>query len=168
MQVEFDDIAGGKGLLRQGGEKEFVHDALACDANGTLLFVGWVGGYPHPAEYAFGSHRYLWAVVEPALRLAFWTLLDLIWGQMQTSVDLRMIKDAVLFATRHKREASQLREDCSRAVLAVEPQQAMLRQELLRCEVARDGGKRLSQFLSVAPVAFVAKGAEPTFSGEPG
>ena len=168
MQVEFDDIAGGKRLLRQGSEKEFVHDALPCDANRALLFVGWVGGYHHPAEHAFGSHRHLWTVVETAHHLAFWTLLDLIGGQMQTSLDLRMIKDAVLFATRHKREASQVREDCSRAVLAVEPQQGMLRQELLRREVARDGGKRLSQFLSVAPVAFVAKGAEPTFSGEPG
>src|SRR5512135_220262 len=80
---------------------------------------------------------------------------------MQTGLDLRMIKDAVLFATRHKREASQVRENCSRAVLAVEPQQGLFRQELLRREVARDGGKRLSQFLSVAPVAFVAKTAEP-------
>src|SRR5690348_1279948 len=116
MQVEFDDIADGKCLLRQVGEKEFVHDTLPCDANGTLLVVGWMSGHHHTAEDAFGSHRYLWTVVETAHRPAFWALLKLIWGQMQTGLDLRLIKDAVLFATRHKREASQVRENCSRAV----------------------------------------------------
>jgi hypothetical protein len=75
-----------------------------------------------------------------------------------------MIKSAVLFTARHKREASQVREHRPSAVLAKDMEQGAFRQELVRREVARDGGERLSQLLSVAPVAAVAKRTEPTFS----
>ena len=37
MQIQFDDIGGGEGLLRQIGEEEFVDDARTRDANGTFL-----------------------------------------------------------------------------------------------------------------------------------
>jgi hypothetical protein len=70
MQVEFENIGGGKPLLRHVGEKEFVDDARPRDANGALLCVGWMGGDDHTAQHAFGSHRHLWAVVETTHRLA--------------------------------------------------------------------------------------------------
>jgi hypothetical protein len=132
MQVEFDNISSRERPLRQVREEEFVDDARTRDAHGALLVVGWMGGYDHTAQHAFGSHRHLWAVVETTHRLAFWTLLELIWGQMQTRLDLRMIKGGVVFAARHKRESSQVREHSPSAVLAVEPEQGAFRQELVR------------------------------------
>jgi hypothetical protein len=72
-----------------------------------------------------------------------------------------MIKSAVLFAARHKCEAGQVREHRPGAVLAKDMEQGAFRQELVRREVARDGGERLAQLLSVPPVAAVAKRAEP-------
>jgi hypothetical protein len=74
----------------------------------------------------------------------------------------------VLFAAGHKREESQTREHGPGSILAIEPEQRALRWELTRREIATNGSKCLSQFLAVAPVAFVPKTAEPTFSCEPG
>ena len=75
-----------------------------------------------------------------------------------------MIKSAVLFAARHEGKAGQVREHRPGAVLAKDMEQGAFRQELVRREVARDGGERLAQLLSVPPVAAVAKRTEPTFS----
>ena len=92
MQIHLDHIAGGEGVLRQVGEEEFVDDACARDPNGALLFPGWMGGHDHAAQHALGSHRHLWAVVEAAHHLAFWALLELIRGQVQTRLNQRMIE----------------------------------------------------------------------------
>jgi hypothetical protein len=70
MQIQFDDIAGGEGLLRQRGEEEFVDDARPRDANGALLLAGRVRGNDHAAEDAFSPHRYLGTIVEAAHHLA--------------------------------------------------------------------------------------------------
>ncbi len=120
-----------------------------------------MGGHHHAAQHALGSHRHLWAVVETAHHLAFWTLLDLIGGQVQARLDERMIEDGVLFASCHKSETSQVGEDGSGPILAIEPEQGTRLWKLMRREVARDGRSALSQFLPVAPVASVAKRAEP-------
>ena len=72
-----------------------------------------------------------------------------------------MIKHAVLFAAGHEGEARQIGENRSRAILAVQPQQGALFRQLVRREVASNGRKRLSQFHTVAPIASVAKRAEP-------
>lgn len=88
-------------------------------------------------------------------------LLNLIWGQMQARLDLWMIKDTVLFAARHKREADQVREHRSRAILAIEPEEGLCMRKLVGCQIATDGSERLAQFLPLAPVTAVAKGAEP-------
>jgi hypothetical protein len=96
--------------------------------------------------------------------LTFWTLLELIRGQVQTRLDLRMIEGGVLFAARHKSEPGQVSEYGPSAVLAKDMQQGAFWQELVRREVARDSCERLSQFLPIPPVAAVAKRTEPTFS----
>lgn len=49
---------------------------------------------------------------------------------MQTRLDQRMIQGGVLFAARHKREASQVGEDSPCSILAVEPEQHTLLREL--------------------------------------
>ena len=81
MQVQFNHIAGGKRLLWQVGEKEFVHHTCPRDANGAFLFARRMGGEDPAAGCPFGSHRNLRAIVEAAHHLAFGTLLELIGGR---------------------------------------------------------------------------------------
>ena len=91
MQVQLDHIAGGEGALRKVGKEEFVDDACARDSDGTFLFRGWMGSHDHSAQHASRSHRYLWTVVETSDHLAFWALLELIRGEVQTRLDQRMV-----------------------------------------------------------------------------
>ena len=153
MQVEFDHISSSEGLLRQVREEEFIDDARSPDANRVLLLACWMGGHHQAAGHSLRSHWHSRAVIEAAHHLTLWTLLQLIWWEMETGLDKRMIKRGVLLAASHEGEAFQIGEDSPRAVLAVEPKQGAFRQELVRREVTRDGSQRLSQFLPVPPVA---------------
>jgi len=121
MQIQLDHIAGGEALLRQIREEEFRDDVLPRDANRTLLLAGRMGRYYHPAPLPLRSHRHQWAVVEAAHGLACWTRLELIRRQVQTCLNERMIKGAVLFASRHESEACQVGEDGPGAILPIEP-----------------------------------------------
>ena len=161
MQVQFDDIGGGKCRLWQVGEEEFIDDARTRDADGTLLQAFWVGGHHHATGHARRPHRHSRAIIEAAHDLTFRTLLDLIWGQMQTRLDERMIEHRVLFPAGDKGEASQVGEHSPGAILSIEPEQGAFPRELVRREVARDGREALTQFLPVAPVASIAKRTEP-------
>src|SRR6266567_98513 len=67
----------------------------------------------------------------------------------------------VATTTRHKGETCQIHKHRSRSILAIEPDQRVLRWELIRREIPRDCSQRFSEFLSIAPVAAVAKTAEP-------
>jgi len=87
---------------------------------------------------------------------------------VQARLDERVIEYGVLFPSCHESETSQVGEYGSRAILAIEPEQGTRLWDLMRCEVARDHRQALPQFLLVAPVASVAKRAEPTFSCTPG
>ena len=113
MQVQLDHIAGDEGVLRKVGEEEFVDDACARDSDGTFLFRGWMGSHDHSAQHASRSHRHLWTVVETADHLAFWALLELIRGEVQTRLDQRMVEHAVVFPSRHKREARYRRQSAA-------------------------------------------------------
>src|SRR5260370_29630936 len=88
-------------------------------------------------------------------------LLDLIWWERETGLDKRMIKRGVVLAASHEGEADQIGEHGPGAILSVKPKQGALRRKLVRCAVARDGREGLAQFHSVAPIASVAKRAEP-------
>lgn len=81
MQVQLDDIAGGESLLRQIREEEFIDDALTRESDRALLLASWMGGYHHETWHVLGSDRHCRAVVEAAHDLAFWALLELIWGR---------------------------------------------------------------------------------------
>src|SRR5215470_17784213 len=111
MQVQFDDIGSGACLLRQVGKEEFVNDARTRDADGALLLAGGMGCHHHAARYPLRPHWHARAVVEAAHHLTFWTLLQLIGGQMQTGLDERVIEYRVVFATCQKAEARQIREN---------------------------------------------------------
>jgi hypothetical protein len=121
MEIQFDDIGGGKRLLRQIGEEEFVDEARTRNANRTLLLANGMGRYHHAARHTERSHRYLRTIVEAAHDLTFRTLLELIRGQVQTRLDERMIEHRVLFAARYKGETSQVCQHGPRAILAIEP-----------------------------------------------
>jgi hypothetical protein len=122
----------------------------------------------HTAPHPVGSDRNLRTIVEAAYDLTFRTLLGLIWGEVETRLHEWMIEHLVIFATSHKGEASQVRQRSSRAILSIEPEEGALLWKLGRCEIPTNGRESLTQFLSGAPVAFVPKTAEPTFSCEPG
>jgi hypothetical protein len=70
MQIQFDDIRGGEGLLRQLREEEFVDDAFACDAHRTLLVPSGMGGHHHAAREALGVDWHVWTIGEAADDLA--------------------------------------------------------------------------------------------------
>src|SRR4030095_5738959 len=161
MQIQFDDIGGGERLLWQFREEEFVDHARTCGANRAFLFASRMGRYHHAARHALGSHRHVGTVVEAAHHLAFRALLELIWWEMQTCLDARMIKDRVVFATNHEGEASQIREHRSCPILSIKSQQSALFGQLMRCEVAFDGSDPPAQSAPISSIASVAKGAEP-------
>ena len=139
MQIEFDDIGSGECLLWQVAEKEFVDHAPTGEANRTLLLAGRMGRYHHATQQALRPHRHVWAVVEAAHGLAFWALLDLIRGEVQTCLDQRVIEHAVLFATGHVGEAGQISQHGSRAILSVESEQGALCRKLVCRQIPLDG-----------------------------
>jgi hypothetical protein len=168
MQIQLDHIAGGKRLLWQIGEEEFVDDPCARDPNRTFLFARRMRCDDHTAQHAFRPHRDRLAIIEAAHHLTFRALLELIWGQMQTRLDQRMIKGGVLLASGHERETSQISEYGSGPVLSIESQERAGLWQLVCSEIPINGRQALSQFLSVAPIAPVAKTAESTFNCGPG
>src|SRR5579875_3165536 len=66
MQIQLDHIRGRECLLRQGGEEEFIDDALTRDAHRTLFLAGWMGRYHHAAGHTLSPHKHFRAVVETA------------------------------------------------------------------------------------------------------
>jgi hypothetical protein len=105
MQIQFDDIGSGECRLGQVAEKELVDHACTGDAYWTLLLAGRMGRHHHATQHAQRSHWHLRAVVEAAHGLAFWALLELIRGEVQTCLHQRMIKRGVLFTSDHESEA---------------------------------------------------------------
>src|SRR5947209_20339861 len=71
-----------------------------------------------------------------------------------------MIEDGVVFAAGHESEASEIGENGPRAILTIEPEQRVCWWKLVRGEIPTNGRKALTQFLSVATVAAIAKRAE--------
>ena len=72
-----------------------------------------------------------------------------------------MVEHAVVFPSRHKREARHLGKCSPRTILPVESEQRMRRFELIRGEIACDRSQSLAQFLPVMAVPFVSETAEP-------
>ncbi len=120
-----------------------------------------LASHDHAAGSPLGAERHGRAVVEAANNLAFWTLLELIGRQVQTRLNERMIEGRVVFAASRKSEPGQISEHSSSAILAVEPKQSAFLGKLICPEIATNGHERLAQFLPVATVAPIAKGAEP-------
>jgi hypothetical protein len=142
-----------------------VKEQQQSDAYGALLFACGMRCHNYTAPHLFGPYRNLSTIVEAALGLTFRALLELIWREVQTCLDERMIQDAIFFATGHEREPSEIRTYSSRAILSIEPEQGAGLWELVRGEIARDRRKRLSQLRTILPAAAVSKTAEPLVAG---
>ena len=123
MQGQLDDITGGKRVLRQVRKEQFVHHARTRDPDSFLLpvlplLVCPMRCHYHAARSPLGSHWHVWAIVEEASRLTFRALVHLIGRQVHTRLNQWVIQHGVLFATGHKREASQVSDHSSQAILA--------------------------------------------------
>ena len=101
------------------------------------------------------------AVVKSAHELTFRTAELLVFWQMQAEFDLRPIKQLIVFPTHHEREASQVGDDGSGAILPIQPQQRPFLRELLRLQRGLDSCHCATQFCPLLAVARVAKGPEP-------
>ena len=168
MQIQLDDIGGGERALGQVREEELVNDAGARHTDLALLLASWMDRHHHPARHALRSHRHVGAVVEATCDLAFRTALVPIGGQVQARLDERMIEHGVVFAAHHKRESCQIGDDGSRAILPIQPEQGTFLREMMRLQIAPDGPERLTQFLPIQSVAFVASPSRAIDSCGPG
>src|SRR5690242_11507781 len=56
VQIQFDHIAGGEGVLREVCEEQFVDHPCACHPNRTLFLPCGMCGHNHPTGRATGSH----------------------------------------------------------------------------------------------------------------
>src|SRR5690348_15195259 len=110
MEGQFDDIGSHERLLWQIRKEEFVDDPRTRDAHWTFLLPCWMDGHHHATEQTLWPNWHVWTIIEAAGELAFRTLLELIWGQVQTCLNQRVIKHVVVFATGDKREARHLGE----------------------------------------------------------
>jgi len=167
MQIQLTHVAGREGVLWQIREEQFVDNARTRDSNRALLFFRGVRGHNHTTRRTIGSHRDRWTIVETAHHLAFRALLELIGGQVQASLNQRMIEEVRVFPTHHEREACHIGEHCSIAVLPIEPEQCAFLWKLMSCQIPANGRKPLAQFFPVSPIAPGAETAEPTFSCAP-
>jgi hypothetical protein len=119
MEVQLNHIARGEGVLWQVRKEQFVDDPCACHPNRALLLPGGMRGHDHAIDLAIGPHRNLGAVVEAAHHLANFPLLELIWWQVQTRRNARVIEEAIVLAAGHKREPSKIGEHGSIAILPI-------------------------------------------------
>ena len=120
MQVEGHHIGRGEGTLGQLREEQFVDDAVAEESDLALRLPSGMGRDHHPTACARWPDGHLFAVVQGAHEGTFRTAELLISCQMQADLDLRSVKQLIVFAAHHKREASQVGEDGSGAILPIQ------------------------------------------------
>ena len=85
----------------------------------------------------------------------------LVWRQMQTGLDLDLVKDLIVFAPRDIREADQVSEDGTRAILPIEPQESPSLWKFMSFAVPLNGRNRPPQLRPVLTFACVSQGSEP-------
>jgi hypothetical protein len=88
MQIERDDIGGSERLLRQVREEQLGDDALAGEADATLLLGSRMGRHYDAKAEPCWSRRHVRAVVERAHQLTFRACELLIGGKVQASLHL--------------------------------------------------------------------------------
>src|SRR5712691_5383592 len=161
MQIQLDHIAGRERLLREPGQEEFIDNAFPRFAHPAFRLACWMSCHHHAARAALWSYWNFGAVVESACDLTFWTTLVLIRGEMQPRLHERVIEHGVIFAAHHKRIASKGSDNNTRPILPIQSQESALWGELVRHQVASNGGHCLAQLLAVLSIAPIAPTAEP-------
>ena len=112
-----------KALWGRLERREFIHDAIADEPDLALLFLlcrGWVGGHNDADEWAVPVQVLVWTIVKRAADPAFRAQEVLIRRQVQASLDVGAIKEAVVFATGDIREIAQITDNRPIAILAIE------------------------------------------------
>jgi hypothetical protein len=84
----------------------------------------------------------VWAVVERAADPTCCTLQMLVSRQVQASLDLGAIEEAVVFAAGHIREIAQVGDDCSGPLLAIQAHQRAFSGKAVGLDVLLDGSFR--------------------------
>ena len=120
MQVQLHHIAGCEGVLGQVREEQFVDHACTCHPNRAFLLSRKMRRHDHAIERPLWSHWDLGAVVEAAYHLANFPLLNLIRWEVQTRLNQRVIKKAIVLAAGDKREPSEVSEHGPIAILPIE------------------------------------------------
>ena len=121
MQIQGHDITRRERVLRQLRQEEFIDDASTGNADPALRRPGGMGRDHHSAPESRRPDGYIRAVVKGAYHLAFRSAELLVWGEVQAGLDLGSVKELVVLASHHIREASQVSYDGSRAILPIQP-----------------------------------------------
>ena len=100
MQIQRDDICGGKSALGEIGQEEFIDDAGADDSDPTLSRSSRMGRNDDADLFACCVQGVFRTVVERAHNPAFRVLDLLVCGQVQASLHLSSIQQPIIFATR--------------------------------------------------------------------
>jgi hypothetical protein len=80
---------------------------------------------------------------------------------VQASLNLRMIEQAIVFPTGHKRKTSEIGEYRPVAILSIEPQQRAFLWKVVGRQIPTNRGDPFAQFFPIAPVPSVPETAEP-------
>lgn len=111
-----------------------------------------MGRHHDPATLPIRSHRHKRAVVERAHQVTFRATELLIGRQVQAALDLGPIQHGIVFASCHERKACQISKDGSHTIEPIQPHQGTFLRELVRLQIALNGGHCPTQFLPVLTV----------------
>lgn len=119
MQIQSDHVACSKSWLGEVRQEQFVDDSLAGHANPALLVRSRMRRHNDPTRLADRANQKIRDVVERAHHATFRVFDLLVWGQVQASLDLDAIEQAIVFATSDIRQFCQIRKYSSCPILAV-------------------------------------------------
>src|SRR5207247_4369009 len=113
MEIQGHDITRRERVLRQLCQEEFIDDASTGNADPALRCPGWMGRDHHSTPESRRPDGDIRAVVKGAYQLAFRSAELLVRGEVQAGLDLGSVKELVVLAPHHIREASEVSEDRS-------------------------------------------------------
>jgi len=112
-------------------------------------------------ERAVLGEALVWTVRERTADPALCATQVLIGRQVQTGLDGSTIEQAIVFATRDRREVGHIRDDRPATILTIKTQQRALCAKAVALDGRLDGGLRPPPFLAILSVARVAKAGHP-------
>ena len=120
MEVERHDICSGESPWWQRRQKQFIDHACTGAAHPTLQLARWMGCHHDPARLPFGAEGQQRTIIEGAGDAAFRMGHLLIGRQVQAGLDFVPVEQVIVLAPRHIREARQIGQDRSGAILSIQ------------------------------------------------